>query len=249
MMYWLTLLAKKVIGIFLKVGDFMLWWPKRLLRLLKHIGQGLVPGQYNWWPKHHRPTAWFRIRFWWLEFFLYTMELVGSMELYEILMDFVKFPSRPLTEQEENWARSIFGDTIDYQRIRLDRFALLGPSWAKMAYVSGFHVNYWKGMQPAILMHELCHVWQYQQVGLVYIPRALWAQFTTEGYDYGGPQRVWESLQSGGFLDEFNYEQQAEIVADYFRLLQGHRPEYHHGINAQPAMYAGLLRDMGGLEV
>jgi len=245
MMYWLTLLFIKVKGIFLKIWDFIRWWPKRLLRLGRHLWVGIIPGQYNWWPERYRPAAWFRIRFWWLELLLYMVELAGLMELYEILMDFIKFPSRPLSKDEITWAKSIFGNTLDYNRIRLDHFAIIGPAWFKIAYVSGFHINCWKRISPAILMHELCHVWQYQQVGLVYIPRALWAQFTSEGYDYGGPQRIWESLQSGGFLDEFNYEQQAEIVADYFRLLQGHRPEYHYGINAQPAMYAGLLRDMG----
>lgn len=248
MNYWSLLLIKKIYWLFLRLWDFLRWLPKRARRVARHIGVGLVPNKYNWWPPGQRPKRIICVGFWWLELMLLLFDLLGIMELYETITDFVKINSRPLLPEELAAATPIFGKTLNYERIRLDEYAVLGPSWAGLAYVSGFHVNSWGRLSMPIIVHELTHIWQYQQVGLVYIPRALWAQYTNEGYDYGGPQRIWERLQSGGFLKDFNYEQQAEIVADYFRLCQGQLPEYHYGVNAQPALYAGLLGDMQSLE-
>ena len=209
-----------------------------------HIIFGLQPGKYNWWPKGERPALLIRILFWWWEFILLLGDLIGFTEIYESITDFIKINTRGLNEGEMLWAEEIFGNSIPLDRVRIDQRALIGPSWGRFAYVSGFTINSWGPIRPAIFIHELTHVWQYHQVGLVYIARALWAQHSKPGYDYGGPEKIWASLQRGDLLDAYNYEQQAEIVADYFRLLQNDRPEYHYGVNAQPAMYAGMMRSI-----
>ena len=243
-MYWFNLFLQKLIWIPRRIWDWLRWLPKRLMRIGTHVYIGVQPGRYNWWPKGQRPGFGIRVAFWYLELLLLVLDALGVMEVYETLIDAVKFPTRPLSMAERLEAKKVFGEALDYLRIRLDEFAVIGPSWANLAYVSGFHVNYWRSITPAILLHELTHVWQYQQVGLVYIPRALWAQHSPEGYDYGGPERIWERIQSGGLLNDFNYEQQAEIVADYYRILAGQQAEYHYGINAQPALYAGILGEL-----
>ncbi|MEZ4980965.1 MAG: hypothetical protein R2769_05130 [Saprospiraceae bacterium] len=46
-------------------------------------------------------------------------------------------------------------------------------------------INSYGSIQNDVLVHEMVHVWQYFEKGLVYIPRALWAQKTNEGYNYG----------------------------------------------------------------
>ena len=64
------------------------------------------------------------------------------------------------------------------------------------------------------------HIWQYQRFGSVYIFRALWAQNSTNGYDYCGVVGLMDNLKSEKGLLNFNFEQQAEIIEDYYKLRQ-----------------------------
>jgi hypothetical protein len=134
--------------------------------------------------------------------------------------------TRRLTEREIALARSVFGETIDYQKVRVDERSHIGCRQYRFAYV-GFHfVNSWGKLSDPILIHELVHVWQYQRLGSVYIPRALWAQRTAEGYDYGGGAALQKAVEQGQTLTDFNYEQQGDIVADYFCLKNGWKPRW-----------------------
>lgn len=74
-------------------------------------------------------------------------------------------------------------------------------------------------MPMPVLIHELVHVIQYQQHGSPYLLRALVAQYSREGYHYGGVSTLRKMRRNGQGLSAFNYEQQAAIVEDYARLL------------------------------
>lgn len=147
----------------------------------------------------------------------------------EILMSLnriFKFNTRRLTEREVELARSIFGETIDYQKVRVDEHSFIGCRQFRFAYV-GFHfVNCWGKLSEPHFIHEMAHVWQFQRLGSVYIPRALWAQRTAQGYDYGGIAALQKAIEQGKTLTDFNYEQQADIVADYFCLKNGWNPSW-----------------------
>jgi hypothetical protein len=78
-------------------------------------------------------------------------------------------------------------------------------------------------------VHELVHVWQYVHRGAIYIPRALAAQRTPAGYDYGG----WVGLRDARTLDDFNYEQMADVIEDAFRLAEGYPPQWIRGTVAE----------------
>ncbi len=242
-------LFHKIKLIFLRLYHVVIWLPKRVKRLFIHLWNGIIPGKYNWWPKNEKPNLLIRVLFWWWELILYFGDMIGFAEFYEILLAILKINTRSLNEGEVLWAKQIFGNSIPLERVTIDQKAILGPPWARIAYVSGFTINSWGQMRPPIFIHELTHVWQYHQVGLVYISRALWAQYSRHGYDYGGPAQIWERIQNGELLESFNFEQQAEVVADYFRILHQHRPEYHYGITAQPAMYASILSSIDRAEV
>lgn len=81
-------------------------------------------------------------------------------------------------------------------------------------------------MTNSVLLHELVHVWQFQNMGIVYIPRALRAQYSSKGYNYGGLDALQMQIEQGKGLDSFNLEQQADIIADYFRIKNGYRPRW-----------------------
>lgn len=72
------------------------------------------------------------------------------------------------------------------------------------------------------LIHEMGHVWQYQNGGLAYIPESLWAQgkaainggSRNQAYDWKA------AYASGQPWEKWNPEQQAEAIQDYNTLLR-----------------------------
>lgn len=70
----------------------------------------------------------------------------------------------------------------------------------------------------AWLVHELTHVWQFQQRGYRYVVDAAWAQLRLgpAAYAYGGADGLREAASRNASLADFNPEQQADLVRDYY---------------------------------
>lgn len=77
-----------------------------------------------------------------------------------------------------------------------------------------------EGMMMTWLIHELTHVWQFQHMGWAYLWQAIHAQITlgSKVYDYGGWEGLREKREQGWTLFDFNVEQQATIIQDYYTL-------------------------------
>ncbi len=222
---------------FLRAIDVVLLLPKRFRRIYHHI--------------HHRIQ--FLIRspkvllnlpghlYWWLELLFYVADLVGIGEIYETLADIVKFNTRPLNEKEKAIADKFFPNSINTTRLRIDEFSFIGPKSHHFAYVSFYTINSWGTLQESIFVHELVHVWQYHRLGSVYIPRALKAQFSQDGYDYGGLPSLVHAMENGNGLEDFNLEQQGDIVADYHRLLNGDETRWGLGSQEDLWVYEQLI--------
>ncbi|MEL6717261.1 MAG: hypothetical protein AAFP82_00945 [Bacteroidota bacterium] len=163
-----------------------------------------------------------------LEWSFWLLQELGITHLYEWIARNLK-THRPLTAYERYLARFVFGEAIDLDKVRIDEHARIGPKQYHLCYVSFNIINSWGKMRDDILIHELVHVWQYQHLGAAYIPRALWAQRTQEGYNYGGVTALQMAIQTNKKFWEFNYEQQGDIVADYFRISHGYSPCWGRG--------------------
>ena len=230
-------LGFKLFSAVYRFAEVLRFLPRRLLFLAEHIGEGL-----KWVDARFRnPQATSRllggISYWWVEFFLLVLDCLGISEVYELLSDLVKFNSRPLHPWELEIAKSVFGSTIAYHRIRIDESAWIGPPQYHFCYVSFYTINAWGPMNNSLLVHELMHVWQYQNKGIVYIPRALNAMHSKAGYDYGGLACLKEVKAQNGSLFDFNYEQQADIVADYYRIKNGYSPNWGNAIYQDLSVY------------
>ena len=219
-------LQDKFTVVLFRLVDIFRLFPLRVFRLLKHFGLGLRF-------EHHQRSSpepdlksgfLHRLTAWWVELLVYLLECLGLGETYETLMDFVKFNTRPLSPREIELAKTIYGNNIRYKRVRVDKYALIGPRQARFCYVSFYIINSWKGMSDSTLIHELMHVWQYEKGGAVYMPRAIRAQYSKMAYDYGGVEALKECLLKGQNFKAFNFEQQADIVEDYFRIKNGEAP-------------------------
>ena len=193
-----------------------------MLRILVHLKKGITQ-------KHHPVTPSLpmnRVLLWWVELFFLMVDILAIPEIYETVLAFGKWQTRPLTAHEKKLAYSVFGDSIAYERVRVDESATVICRSNHIFYVSFFTINSWGKFNPEIFIHEMMHVWQFQHFGSVYIPRALLAQRREPGYNYGGIKPLLNAVaHDHGFLP-FNFEQQADIVADYFCLREGLVPNW-----------------------
>lgn len=126
--------------------------------------------------------------------------------------------TRELTPEEVALARSVFGDTLDTSQIRLSEGGPLGSlGYARtlpnsVTFPEGTLTNPGKNFD-VWLIHELTHVWQYQRGHTV---QDLLPSAVAGDYDYGGTVGLDLADQQGKTFDQFNFEEQAEIVADYY---------------------------------
>jgi hypothetical protein len=137
----------------------------------------------------------------------------------------------PLDEKELAAARFVFGESLDYSKIRLARGARL-MTWPrrKMSRTPHNTVYFSKRYSAHkdsldyfayedILIHELTHVWQTQHR----VPfreklgTALRVVFNkTKPYNYGGNFALRKKFKGKSHFRDFNTEQQGNILRDYF---------------------------------
>jgi hypothetical protein len=139
---------------------------------------------------------------------------------------------RPLDEAERAVLRHVFGGGIDERHLRLKhgRLGLLGLARAAFTVGDTVHVPArWRSAAaprtlaardlgslvdraPALLVHELTHVWQHQRHGTRYLSESLLAQWVGEGYN------VAVAVEAGRDWEALNFEQQAELLERAFAL-------------------------------
>lgn len=128
---------------------------------------------------------------------------------------------RPLTANEIALARTVFGDAIDYERVRIRRrkWAFFQPRHIVMAPLGHIHFHprgdrYREDFaaaplaSQALFIHEMVHVWQHQSGLFLPLRRPPWAR-----YDY--------AFAPGKPFARYGVEQQAMLVQHTFMLRSG----------------------------
>lgn len=128
--------------------------------------------------------------------------------------------SRELTGGERAYAMEIFGAAIDYKIVRVHNTkayffqpsdTAITPDGEIYFPAESYKPDFSSNLSDATwLIHELAHVWQHQQ-GMWVRTRGVLNR-TYEYGDLGSANRT--------FLN-YGIEQQASMVADYFRLKRG----------------------------
>ena len=131
--------------------------------------------------------------------------------------------ARPLTPGEIALARSVFGDAIDYERVRMVRgkWWPFQPRGVVMAPTGNIHFHpdssLWSDdfsserlTLQGLFIHEMTHVWQTQTRGRFYLP-LMRHPFCRYGYQ----------LVDGRPFGRYGLEQQAEIVRHRFLAERG----------------------------
>jgi hypothetical protein len=132
--------------------------------------------------------------------------------------------ARPLTSGEIALARSVFGDAIDYSKVRMVRrkWWPFQPRNAVMAPTGNIHFHPHGGLwsedfaaeplhRQGLFIHEITHVWQAQTRGRFYLPlmRHPFCRYTY-------------TLEDGRPFGRYGLEQQAEIVRHAFLAERGY---------------------------
>jgi hypothetical protein len=181
---------------------------------------------------------------WWAVLPFQLLDVLRVTDVYQWLGNVFKKSCRPLTAIEIEVAQSIFGNSLQYSKIRIDEKAYLGPRFGNFAYVSFHTINCWGELSASTFIHELVHIWQYERFGAAYIVRALQAQFTKEGYDYGGVGALYALREEKKGLQALNFEQQADVIADYFRLQRGFEPYWGNARSEDLEVYATFVKEL-----
>ena len=132
-----------------------------------------------------------------------------------------ELPARPLTEGEVALATDVFGDAIDYRRVRIvqRKWAFFQPRHVVIAPRGSIYFHpegslYRDDFAAArlgdqgLFIHEMTHVWQHQKGVCLPLARHPFCRY---GY----------ALHPGWPLARYGIEQQAEIVRHAFLLRAG----------------------------
>ena len=240
-----TSILFKIKSIWLRLVQYFQLFPVRIQRLGTHLYRGFtfqMSRKEYWKDEANNSSHASVVLLWMAELFIFILEILGIGEFYETITDFLKTKTRPLADWEINLAKSIYDNSINYKLVRIDETAWAGPKQYHFCYVSFNLINSWKRMANHILIHELMHIWQYQKIGAIYMVRALVAQHTKMGYNYGGITAIHKKIAKEETLLDFNFEQQADVMTDFFLLQQGFAPQWGTAQLADIETYAVFIR-------
>ncbi len=128
---------------------------------------------------------------------------------------------RKLSEKEIKILSEIYGKSINFDKVKLTRKHLFSFLLKKFTAVTfGNKIVYSrkkyeedfsdKNYAMSILVHEICHVWQHQNL------KYHWTKAMIEQIRYRKKVYKYSIYDFKNFIN-FRFEQQAEIMADYFR--------------------------------
>ncbi len=194
----------------------LLRWPVNLFRdgprRIRRFATVAAPGRSWKWRLHTFASTLF--------------DLTGGPELAQFLMHLAMVTS-PLTAEEIAAAGSILGaGAIRYGEVRIAEGGILklvfryngGRAFATWRSIHLPGVGHRHRGNMGLLIHELTHVYQYEQVGSRYIGEALHAQrrMGMACYHYGGESGLATARAAGWTLRTFNREAQAQIAQDFY---------------------------------
>lgn len=169
---------------------------------------------------------WEGVSFWIHRLVNELFDLVGGPEIGEFFLRMIA-RSTPLTGEEVGKAAELFGPNgLRFSDIRITEGGLLEnlifrfngnlafATWHTVHLpLTGRHT---RETWP-LVMHELTHVYQYENVGTRYLGEAIYMLIKTKRdcYNYGKGKGLEKAHQMGRPYYTYNREQQAMIVQDY----------------------------------
>jgi hypothetical protein len=152
--------------------------------------------------------------------------------------DILARDSRILSSRERDLADFIFEQSVNLNSVRIVTSSVIA---APTTFGNYIRIPPGYSLPDETLMHELTHVWQYQNMGNAYISDSLFHQ-TVAIITTGDRNNAYTyAIVPGRPLSFYTAEQQAMIVEDYFKTLTLRvNPDYQRLIaqirNARPSL-------------
>lgn len=140
--------------------------------------------------------------------------------------------ARRLTQGEIALAKTLFKDSIDYDSVRIHdkKYVFFQPNNSGMTpngeiYISGkstYKDDYSKASEhmKAFFLHEMTHVWQYQNKVLDPVAEAM-KENVKHKFNYAAAYPYEIDVKKD--LTDYGMEQQASIVEHYYLISKGRR--------------------------
>lgn len=175
----------------------------------------------------------------------------GLIEAKTWVHDKVMGKGRALTADEIAEMKAVFGGNVDYSKVRVVTDSANMGLWGRILTSGGAAVTWGKTIyfpngadgksqysfstKAYWLAHEMTHEYQYQKYGWGYVPQSVWGQLTKGDsfYDY--------QLEAGKGFRDYNVEQQGDLVAHYYQILNGTRSATPEEL----AIYQKVMADQG----
>ena len=220
---WLTILT------------LFMTYPIRLLRLFFHF--------FQWIPlvrKNHLPSKGFAE--WIIDFGFYMGDLFIIPDVFEFISVWIQPQTRLLDDDEIHYAKKYFYNKVELRNVRVNNHIPKRLEKVAVAFVTFNTIHFSKQISLPIFIHEMVHIWQYQKFGSVYIFRALKAQRSKEGYNYGGLETLYSKMLKNYVFTDFNFEQQGEIFEDYCKMKES-ETNGNPIVEASFEYFVGQVRD------
>ncbi|MDX1417263.1 MAG: DUF4157 domain-containing protein [Candidatus Promineifilaceae bacterium] len=205
----------RLLSTFLRAADAILFFLPEFLDAIRHKEIG----------------SWLRFKagrfFDWLhQFITNVLDLFGLPEILEFLMHLLT-KTTPLNGDELATISTILGPNAmrfgDIRVVEGGVFDLVFKLNGNLAFATWHSINLPRTGRHtrenrSIVVHELTHVFQYEQIGSRYLGEAIYMLVKTKRdcYNYGGPAGLAEACLYGKKYCHFNREQQAMITQDYY---------------------------------
>ncbi|HEX6387558.1 MAG TPA: hypothetical protein VF177_23060 [Anaerolineae bacterium] len=215
-------------------------FPVRFGRLSRTLGRGVagivrfLPGAVRAW-RRGEMALWLwqsagGVTGWLHQFLAQSFDLLGGPEVAQFFMH-LPTKTTPLSSDEIAVISSILGTRgLRYGDVRVAEgglFDLVFKYNGNLAFATWHTINMPRTgghtrATLAIVVHELTHVYQYERVGSRYLGEAIYMLIKTKRncYDYGSADGLRAATAAGKVFGDYNREQQAMIVQDYFTLRE-----------------------------
>lgn len=133
----------------------------------------------------------------------------------------------PVKDQERWMVEQVFGKTMDASKLEFRFKSVLSIGSTRttkniIQFDKKHNVTDKKYRMSAsffiLLVHEATHVWQFQNVGIRYIPDSLYHQGKGQVIHGNRNEAYKYKLQEAKPFNKYNAEQQAKMVEEYFAL-------------------------------
>ena len=128
--------------------------------------------------------------------------------------------ARPLNSAEETEARMVFGNNMNWGRVRVAESGIMSiGGYARTPFETAYFppgtLSEPLSQRMPFMIHELTHVWQTQH-GYSVFEKLFWALHGSGAYDYGGEAGLRRATAEHKHFRDFETEQQGDICKDYY---------------------------------